>query len=92
MVSPWMARISGTRSSRPTRRWFASGQDEDWDAGTIESLGMMPNYYLGFYYYTKKKLAEQEKWPPSRGETVIGIENDLLRQYADPDLKDPPRS
>ena len=66
------------------------GQDEDWDAETIESLGMMPNYYLGYYYYPKKKLAEQNKWPPSRGETVIGIETELLRQYADPNLKEPP--
>ncbi len=31
------------------------GQDEDWDAETIESLGMMPNYYLGYYYYTEKE-------------------------------------
>ena len=67
-----------------------SGQDEDWDAETIESLGMMPNYYLGYYYYPKKKLAEQEQWPPSRGEIVIEIENELLRQYADPSLKEPP--
>jgi 6-phospho-beta-glucosidase len=66
------------------------GEDEEWDIDTIESLGMMPNYYLGYYYYTKKKLAEQEKWPPSRGETVIEIEKELLRQYADPDLKEPP--
>jgi len=60
------------------------------DIHTLENLHMMPNYYLQYYYYTDKKLKEQEKWPPSRGEEVIGIENDLLREYADPTLKEPP--
>ncbi len=67
-------------------------QDEEleWDARTLESLGMMPNSYLQYFYYTDHKLAAQEKWPPSRGEEVIEIEKDLLRQYADPALTEPP--
>ncbi len=60
--------------------------DPEWDPNTIESLGMIPNYYLGYFYYTKKKLAAQEKWPPSRAEQVMEIEEGLLRQYADPAL------
>ncbi len=51
---------------------------------------MMPNYYLQYFYYTDKKLAEQKKWPPSRAEEVMEIEKDLLRQYADPALTEPP--
>jgi 6-phospho-beta-glucosidase len=51
---------------------------------------MIPNYYLGYFYQTDTKLAAQEKWPPSRGEEVIEIEKNLLKQYADPDLKEPP--
>jgi 6-phospho-beta-glucosidase len=51
---------------------------------------MIPNYYLQYFYYTDRKLSAQEKWPPSRGEEVIQIEKDLLRQYADPDLIEPP--
>jgi len=65
-------------------------EEPEWDIHTLENLHMMPNYYLQYYYYTDKKLKEQEKWPPSRGEEVIGIENDLLREYADPTLKEPP--
>jgi 6-phospho-beta-glucosidase len=53
-------------------------------------LGMMPNYYLAYYYHTDHKLAAQENWPPSRAEEVIEIEKDLLAQYADPKLKEPP--
>jgi 6-phospho-beta-glucosidase len=64
--------------------------DPEWSPRLIESLGMMPNYYLGYFYQTAKKLAAQEKWPPSRAEQVIEIEEGLLKQYADPDLKEPP--
>ena len=51
---------------------------------------MIPNYYLQYFYHTDKKLKAQEAWPPSRAEEVIAVENDLLRQYADPVLNDPP--
>jgi 6-phospho-beta-glucosidase len=64
--------------------------EKEWDIHTIESLHMMPNYYLQYYYYTDKKLADQQKWPPSRGEEVIEIEKNLLKEYADPNLKEPP--
>ena len=47
--------------------------DSGWDLATIKSLGMIPNYYLQYYYYTAKKLAAQEKWPPSRAEEVMVI-------------------
>jgi 6-phospho-beta-glucosidase len=60
------------------------------DADTVEALGMIPNYYLHYFYYTNQVLAEQQKWPPSRGETALSIEKDLLHQYADPALREPP--
>ena len=62
----------------------------EWDIRTIETLGMIPNYYLQYFYYTDKKIAEQKKWPPSRAEAVMEIEKDLLREYADPALTEPP--
>jgi 6-phospho-beta-glucosidase len=62
----------------------------EWDPRTIEVLRMMPNYYLQYFYHTKKKFKAQEQWPPSRAEEVIEVEKDLLREYADPDLKEPP--
>jgi 6-phospho-beta-glucosidase len=66
-------------------------QDEpEWDVNTIEALGMIPNYYLAYYYRTARKLAEQENWPPSRAEEVMGIETRLLEQYAQPELEEPP--
>lgn len=61
-----------------------------WDVPTIESLRMMPNYYLQYFYYTGDKMADQEKWPPSRAEEVMQIEEGLFRQYAEPDRTVPP--
>jgi 6-phospho-beta-glucosidase len=64
--------------------------EPEWDVNTIEALGMMPNYYLQYFYYTEKKLAAQQKWPPSRAEQVMAIEEGLLRDYANPALTEPP--
>lgn len=64
--------------------------EPEWDVSTIETLRMIPNYYLQYYYYTDQKLADQEEWPPSRAEEVMAIEADLLRQYAEPDRSEPP--
>jgi 6-phospho-beta-glucosidase len=61
-----------------------------WDLRTIESLRMIPNDYLQYYYYPARKLADQQAWPPSRAEEVMAVEKDLLRQYADPRLSEPP--
>ena len=65
-------------------------EEPEWDIRTLESLGMIPNYYLQYFYYTDRKLKGQEKWPPSRAEEVMEIEKDLLREYADPSLTEPP--
>ncbi len=62
----------------------------EWDVHTLESLEMIPNYYLQYFYYTDKKLKAQEGWPPSRAEEVMEIEKDLLREYADPQLTELP--
>jgi 6-phospho-beta-glucosidase len=65
-------------------------ENPEFPADLIENLGMIPNYYLQYFYNTHAKLAAQEKWPPSRAEEVMSIEKDLLREYSDPALTEPP--
>ena len=65
-------------------------EDAEWDIRTLEILGMIPNYYVQYFYYTDKKFASQKKWPPSRAEEVMEIEKGLLREYADPALTEAP--
>lgn len=62
----------------------------EWDLNTIETLRMIPNGYLQYFYYTDKKLNAQQSWPPSRAEQVQVIEENLLREYAEPDRTEPP--
>lgn len=64
--------------------------EPDYPVRLIEALRMIPNYYLQYYYLTQHKLDQQDHWPPSRAEEVIEVEKDLLREYSDPDQKDPP--
>ena len=59
--------------------------EPEWEPRMIEALGMIPNYYLQYYYHTDRKLAAQDAWPPSRAEDVMKIEKGLLEQYAEPD-------
>lgn len=66
--------------------------EPEWDLGTIEALQMIPNYYLEYYYYTSRKIAEQQRWPPSRAEEVQQIEAQLLAQYAEVERTRPPET
>jgi 6-phospho-beta-glucosidase len=65
-------------------------ESPEWPPELIESLQMIPNYYLDYFYATEKKLAQQKEWPPSRAEQVMAIEEELLAQYAEPDRNEPP--
>ncbi|MBN1967298.1 MAG: 6-phospho-beta-glucosidase [Anaerolineae bacterium] len=56
----------------------------------MRAEGMVPSYYLKYFYRTPAAIRQQEAWPPSRAEQVMQIENDLLAQYADPALHEPP--
>lgn len=67
-----------------------SEPEPEWDYKTVETLGMIPNYYLSYFYYTQHKLDQQKQWPPSRAEQVMEIEKDLLKLYSDPSITSPP--
>lgn len=80
----WPAVIEGTLAE------LRASEHPMWDPALVESLQMLPNYYLAYFYTTAKKLAEQEQWPPSRAETVMQVEATLLDEYADPNRSEPP--
>ncbi len=68
----------------------AQEEHPEWETALIASTRMIPNYYLQYFYHTEKKLAEQKNYPPSRAEEVMQVEAELLKQYADPSLTEPP--
>lgn len=56
----------------------------------LETLGMIPSYYLRYYYHHDEVLAEQMKAGKTRAEEVLEIDQELLKLYADPRLSEKP--
>ncbi|MCW2945451.1 MAG: hypothetical protein JWR24_2168 [Actinoallomurus sp.] len=59
-------------------------------AALIRRLGVVPSYYLRYFYEHDAVVAEQLA-APSRAEEVAAIEEQLLEMYADPALNEKPR-
>jgi 6-phospho-beta-glucosidase len=51
----------------------------------LEQLGVVPSYYLR-YYYAHDEVVRELRAGESRASQVTAIENELLRMYADPAL------
>jgi 6-phospho-beta-glucosidase len=64
--------------------------EPEWPPKLIETMGLIPNYYLDYFYNHAKKLIAQRTWPPSRAEEVMTIEAKLLKKYANPSLVELP--
>lgn len=62
----------------------------DWEITMLETLRLIPNYYLHYFYDTAHMLDQQKGWPPSRAEAVQAIEEGLLDYYRDPANSEPP--
>lgn len=60
--------------------------DYPFDAELVRALGVLPTWYLQYYYYHDRKLAETRAAGKTRGEVVAEVEGDLLDKYADPKL------
>mgnify|MGYP000958324127 FL=1 len=57
----------------------------------LAQLGMVPSYYLRYYYAHDEVLAEQLR-EPTRAEAVKAIEDELLALYADPAVDTKPEA
>lgn len=52
----------------------------------VRALGALPSYYLRYYYFTDRIVAEQRGGARTRAEEVMEIEAGLLELYRDPSL------
>ncbi len=60
----------------------------------INTLGLIPNPYLRYYYMTKtmyEREMEDLRGKGCRGKVVKEIEGELLKLYADPNLREKPK-
>jgi 6-phospho-beta-glucosidase len=61
------------------------------DPELVRTLGVLPTYYLQYYYFHPQRLAEAKAAEKTRGEVVLEVEKELLKKYADPnELVKPP--
>lgn len=62
--------------------------------GLVEALGMVPSYYLRYYYFHDAIVEEQKRQVRegrgTRAEQVMAIERELFERYADPSLSEKP--
>jgi 6-phospho-beta-glucosidase len=61
------------------------GEDVGAPGGLVRLLGAVPSYYLRYFYFTDRALAEQRDGD-TRADEVIRIERELLEMYRDPAL------
>jgi len=64
-------------------------EDIELPASLIRRLGMIPSYYLR-YYYAHDEVVEELRHTGTRASAVAGMERQLLEMYADPALDHKP--
>ncbi|MEV4187765.1 6-phospho-beta-glucosidase, partial [Streptosporangium canum] len=64
-------------------------QDVGLTAGLIRRLGVVPSYYLR-YFYEHDLVVEEQRTKPSRAAEVAAMEATLLEMYADPSVDTKP--
>jgi len=73
-----------------TIRMFSQERDPVFSPELLETLGLIPGFYLAFYYHHDRMLASQRQATQTRAERAREIEEKLLQLYADPDLATKP--
>ncbi|NGO45419.1 6-phospho-beta-glucosidase [Streptomyces ureilyticus] len=55
----------------------------------LDRLGVVPSYYLR-YYYAHDEVVREQRTKPSRAAEVAAMERELLKMYGDPELAEKP--
>ncbi len=55
----------------------------------LDTLGMIPSYYLR-YFYAEREVVQEQRVQPPRAQVVADIERQLLELYRDPSLTEKP--
>ena len=57
------------------------------DPELLRAIPYIPSYYLSYFYMHGEQVKKCQHAEKTRGEVCVELENALLAQYADPDLK-----
>ena len=69
---------------------MANIHDDGFDISCLKAARGIPSSYLQYYYNRAAKLEYLKDSEQSRAEVCMEIEEELLKMYADPDLKEKP--
>ena len=64
----------------------------DLEEPLLRAVGAIPSSYLGYFYNREAHVEKCLSAKHTRGEECVGIEGDLLAQYADPNLAEKPEA
>lgn len=65
---------------------------EQFNPELLRDLQMIPNFYLLYYYNTKAVLKKKMAASKTRAQEVMEVEEGLLKEYSNPELKEKPAS
>ncbi|MGW1161746.1 6-phospho-beta-glucosidase [Streptomyces sp. NPDC002513] len=87
-------RLGGPEGENVLPKLLAEHGDEVADdlrlpRSVVDRLGVVPSYYLR-YYYAHDEVVRELRTKPSRAAEVAAMERELLRMYADPSLEEKP--
>ena len=80
------------RSITPEEFSLAAERFSSVDKSLIMKLGALPSPYLQYYFHQGKLVKEAAAAPQTRGETVMELEEELYRDFADPSIDYKPES
>jgi 6-phospho-beta-glucosidase len=91
----WVRGVHVDREDFSQKAWLAAIERAEkgefpFSPELIKILGLIPSYYLRYYYHHDEVLAEIQKTGKTRAEVVAEIDAELLRLYSDPGLTKPP--
>ncbi len=83
--------VDGQDVTRDVLQMEWGGRSGQMDADFLNALGMLPNYYIRYFAHPDRVLREQLEKEETRAEYLQGVEAELLKLYADPNLAEKPK-
>ncbi len=73
-----------------TERVLDLGWGKAFDPTWLQAIRMVPNYYLRYFVHHNRAIDEELRAEETRADKLMKVETDLLRMYADPNLREKP--
>ncbi len=76
-----------TKEILNSSKFYEDTDNRLFDPQLIQSMGMLFNEYLYFYYHREKPMDSIQKMGKTRGETILDINNRMYEKLKDMDVE-----